>query len=157
MSSNSLIGFSQSPKQDNAIDNRNISHTLNQLATSTPEHRNKVHIIVYGQSISEQAWWLQVKSFIVKEYPYADVKIENLAIGGFSSQLLWKSNLYDIIPAYPDLVIFHVLGSDKDYETIIRDIRTRTTSEILIQTDHIYSNQALEDIIKHDTDKTYEN
>jgi hypothetical protein len=84
------ISEAQSQNQKIEIDNRNISWTLHLLASSTPGHRDKVHMIIYGQSISEQGWWLKVKDYILKEYPYADVAIENLAIGGFSSQLLWK-------------------------------------------------------------------
>jgi hypothetical protein len=44
---------------------------------------------------------------------------------------------HDILPFYPDLVIFHVYGANNTYEEIIRRIRTQTTAEVLIQKDHV--------------------
>ena len=35
---------------------RHIQRTMRLLATSTPEHRNTVRVLFYGQSITEQAW-----------------------------------------------------------------------------------------------------
>src|SRR4051794_8807837 len=33
-----------------------IQRTMTKLATSTPEHRNTVKVLFYGQSITEQTW-----------------------------------------------------------------------------------------------------
>jgi hypothetical protein len=81
------------------------------LATSTPAKRNTVKILVYGQSISKQEWWLDVKKNLIGKYPNADLIIENRSIGGFSSYQLRKPMVFDLIPFYPDLVLFHVYGS----------------------------------------------
>lgn len=35
---------------------RNIQRTMRLLAESTPEHRNTVRVLFYGQSITDQAW-----------------------------------------------------------------------------------------------------
>ena len=43
---------------------------------------------------------------------------------------------YDVLPFYPDLLVFHVYGAHDKYEDIIREIRTRTTTEIIMQSDH---------------------
>jgi hypothetical protein len=107
------------------------------LATSTAEHRNRVRVLFYGQSITEQDWWKQVASDLRARFPHADIKIENRAIGGFASQLLVRSAEHDLYPLYPDLVIFHVYGAHDAYEQIIRETRSRTTAEVLIQTDHV--------------------
>lgn len=114
-----------------------IQRTMRLLATSTPQHRNRVRILFYGQSITEQAWSKMVADDLRRRFPNADLEIANRAIGGFASQLLIRPAEHDLYPFYPDLVIFHVYGADKEYEEIIRNIRTRTTAEVLMQTDHV--------------------
>jgi hypothetical protein len=59
----------------------------------------------------------------------------NRSIGGFSSQKLWKTTNFDILPFYPDLVIFHVYGSHTDYRKILKMIRSRTSAEMLVWND----------------------
>lgn len=114
-----------------------IQRTMTLLATSTPAKRNKVKILFYGQSITEQSWWKAVADDLRRRFPYADIEIENKAIGGFASQLLVRPAEHDVYPFYPDLVIFHVYGGNKEYEEIIRNIRSRTTAEVLMQKDHV--------------------
>lgn len=114
-----------------------IQRTMRLLATSTPTHQNTVRILFYGQSITEQDWSRQVADSLRKRFPNADLQIENRAIGGFASQMLIRPAEHDVYPFYPDLVIFHVYGSDREYEEIIRNIRSRTTAEVLMQRDHV--------------------
>jgi len=97
----------------------------------------QLRILVYGQSISEQKWWLQVRQFLQQRYPAVDIVMENRAIGGFSSDRLKLMVANDVAPFYPDLILFHDYGGEPDYEQIIRVIRSHTTAEVLIQTDHI--------------------
>lgn len=107
------------------------------LATSTPEHRNHVRILFYGQSITEQEWAKQVAGDLRRRFPNADLEIENRAIGGFAAQMLIRPAEHDLYPFYPDLLIFYVYGSNKEYEQIIRNTRTRTAAEVLMQNDHM--------------------
>lgn len=109
-----------------------IQRTMRLLATSTPERRNRVRILVYGQSVSAQAWWLRVKENLEQRFPYADLHMENRSIGGFSSQWLVHTAEHDLYPFYADLVIFRVLGDHHRYEDIIARTRSRTTAEMLI-------------------------
>lgn len=113
-----------------------IQRTMTLLATSTPQKRNTVKILFYGQSITQQTWWREVAEHLRQQFPHANLIVENRAIGGFSSQVLVKTAEHDLYSFYPDLVIFHVYGSHIEYENIIRNIRRRTTAEILMQTDH---------------------
>ncbi len=113
-----------------------IERTMTLLATSTPERRNTVRILFYGQSITEQSWWKIVADDLKRRFPHANLVIENRALGGYSSQLLVKAAETDLYTFYPDLMIFYVYGSHIEYENIIRRTRERTTAEILIQTDH---------------------
>lgn len=114
-----------------------IQRTMTLLASSTPEHRNSVKVLFYGQSITEQDWWKPVAADLKRRFPNANLVIENRALGGFASQRLVKTAETDLYPFYPDLLIFYVYGSHKDYEDIIRRTRERTTVDILIQTDHV--------------------
>lgn len=98
---------------------------------------NEVRILVYGQSISAQKWWEAVRDSARNRYPNARVVVENRAIGGFSSERLKRMVTNDVLPFYPDLVVFHDYGNEPDYEQIVRAIRSRTTAEIAVQTDHV--------------------
>lgn len=122
---------------DPATLGKNIQRTMTLLKTSTPQKRNTVKILFYGQSITEGKWWQTVAADLKRRYPHANLYIENRALGGFSSQLLVKTAETDLYPFYPDLMIFHVYGAHNSYEEIIRRTRNRTTAEILIQTDHV--------------------
>ena len=116
---------------------RHIQRTMGLLATSTPQNRRKVRILFYGQSITAQPWWKLVADDLRKRFPHADLEIRNRAIGGFASQLLVRTAVHDLYPAYPDLLIFHVYGDHRRYEDIIRFTRQRTAAEIAIYTDHV--------------------
>lgn len=114
-----------------------IQRTMTLLATSTPKHRYPVRILFYGQSITKQKWWIDVANDLKKRFPYADLIIENRAIGGFSAPVLIHPAEHDLYPFYPDLIIFHVYGEEEDYEAIIANVRRRTTSEIAFHSDHV--------------------
>jgi hypothetical protein len=107
------------------------------LATSTPERRNTVRVLFYGQSITEQGWARAVADDLRGRFPHADLVVENRALGGFASQLLVKTAEADLYPFEPDLVIFHVYGAHDKYEDIVRRVRERTTAEVLQQNDHV--------------------
>ena len=113
-----------------------VQRTMTLLATSTPTHHNTVRILFYGQSITEQNWSRQVADDLRRRFPNADLRIENRAIGGFADQLLRRPAEHDLYPFYPDLLIFHVYGGNQEYEEIIKNVRTRTASEVLMQLDH---------------------
>lgn len=126
------------PAPDESHFGEKISRTMTDLATSTPEDRKKVRVLFYGQSITAQAWSQAIGRRLKKEYPNADLTIENRAIGGFMAERLVKTAEQDLYPYYPDLVIFHVYGGLKgELETIISNIRRRTTAEIVLATHHV--------------------
>jgi hypothetical protein len=127
------------PERDPGQLGMGVQRTMRLLATSTPKHRNHVRILFYGQSITEQDWTKRVTAGLKHRFPYADLEVENRAIGGFASQLLVRPAEHDLYPFYPDLLIFHVYGADNTYEEIIRSVRERTASEVLMQKDHATS------------------
>jgi hypothetical protein len=120
---------------DTPLPGLGIQRTMALLASSTATRRNRVKILVYGQSLSKQEWWLEVRESLMKRFPYADLDMRNLAVGGFPSQRLVHAAEQDIYPAYPDLVIFRVSGDHRCYEQIVRGIRSRTCAEMLLWND----------------------
>ena len=134
------------PPADTSAFGTGIQRTMTLLATSTPEHRNTVKVLFYGQSITEQAWWKLVADDLRARFPNADLVIENRAIGGHASQLLVKTAEADLYPFYPDLMIFYVYGSHIDYESIIKRTRERTTAEILMQNDHVTNEKDFDEL-----------
>lgn len=123
----------------------NIQRTMRLLATSTPRQRNRVRVLFYGQSITQSGWSRTVARELQRRFPHADLRIENRAIGGFSSEHLVKAAESDLYRFDPDLLVFHVYGSHPPYEDIVRRLRERTTAEILLQTDHITEASQLEE------------
>jgi len=116
----------------------NIQRTMTLLATSTPQKRNRVRILFYGQSVTRNPWSKAVAENLREQYPHADIEIANLAIGGYQAPTLIHTAEYDLYPFYSDLLIFHVYGGEKGgaQETIIRRVRQRTTAEVLLWTSH---------------------
>jgi hypothetical protein len=125
------------PAKDDSYFGAKIQRTMTLLTTSTPQHRHRVRILFYGQSITKQDWWFEVAKDLKQRFPDADLQIENRAIGGFASSLLIRPAEHDLYPFYPDLLIFHVYGPEPEYESMIANVRRRTTSEIAIHSDHI--------------------
>lgn len=123
------------PRDPDAL-GRGVQRTMTLLATSTPQRHNHVRILFYGQSITEQDWTKRVVADLKRRFPNADIEAENRAIGGFASQMLVRPAEHDLYPFYPDLLIFHVYGADNTYEEIIRNVRSRTAAEVLMQKDH---------------------
>jgi len=117
----------------------NIQRTMSRLASSTPDKRNHVRILFYGQSVTRNPWWQDVADDLRKRFPHADLEIENRAIGGYGGPVLINTAEFDLYPFYPDLVIFHVWGGVETghQEKIIRRIRERTTAEILLWTSNL--------------------
>ncbi|MFO8008221.1 MAG: SGNH/GDSL hydrolase family protein [Candidatus Brocadiia bacterium] len=124
------------PPEDTSSYGKHFQRSMTLMATSTPERRNTVRILYYGQSIMGQQWSEEVDAYLREKYPHCDFVTKNLALGGFSSQRLVRTMDYDVFPFYPDLLVFHVFGSHIDYETIIRQVRRRTAAEIIMQSDH---------------------
>ncbi len=124
------------PPKDTSEYGKHFQRSMTLMATSTPQKRNTVRILFYGQSIVGQKWHTMVMEDLKKRFPNTDFVCENRAIGGFSSQLLVRTMHYDVFPFYPDLIVFHVYGAHDKYEDIIKEFRTRTAAEVIMQSDH---------------------
>ncbi|NLX04981.1 MAG: SGNH/GDSL hydrolase family protein [Phycisphaerae bacterium] len=116
-----------------------IQRTMTLLATSTPQRRHPVRILVYGQSITQGAWTRQIEQYLRRTFPHAELEYVNRAIGGFTAPALVRTAVHDLYPFYPDLVIFHVYDGEYtgELERIISNIRRTTTAEIMLLTHHV--------------------
>lgn len=123
--------------RDNAVYGSGLRRTLHLLASSTPTQHNTVRILFYGQSLTKQDWWLEVVNALRQQFPNAHLIVENRAIGGFASPLLVRAAEHDLYSFYPDLMIFHNYGDEKNYEAIIANTKRRTTAEIALMSDHV--------------------
>lgn len=116
-----------------------IQRTMTLLANSTSEKPNNVRILFYGQSIVRQGYASRaIEAALRERFPHADIVVENRAIGGYTAPKLIRTAEHDLYPFYPDLLVFHVYGGEGDgtFEGIIRNVRERTTAEILTWTHH---------------------
>jgi len=102
-----------------------IQRTMTLLATSTPQKRNRVRILFYGQSVSGCPWWKDVAADLRKRFPHADLEVTNKSIGGYGGHILINTAEYDLYPFYPDLVIFHVFWV---YEQVSQTVQKSVAS-----------------------------
>jgi len=112
-----------------------IQRSMSLMDSSTPEKRNTVRVMVYGQSLSEQSWSDSIHETLLQRFPDADIVYKNRSVGGFSSQILWQITTMDMLEFYPDLVIFHVFGHHMYYDTILQYTLENTAAEMAIWTD----------------------
>jgi hypothetical protein len=124
------------PVADEATFGRRIQRTMNLLATSTPEKRNRVRILFYGQSITQGMHSREMINVLRSRFPWAIIDFENRAIGGFGASSLVRVGAHDLYPRDADLLIFHVYGDAKSLDTIFGNVRRRNSSEILVYTHH---------------------
>src|SRR4051794_18354628 len=66
----------------------NVQRAMTLMATSPAEKRNPVRVLFYGQSITAQSWTAAVARDLRARFPFADLQIENRAIGGYTSNVL---------------------------------------------------------------------
>jgi hypothetical protein len=117
-----------------------IQRTMTLLKTSNSKRKRTVKILFYGQSIVMGMHWRAIIAELERRYPYADIVVENRAIGGFTAPSLVRSAIHDLYSYYPDLVIFHVYTANTGHwERIIYNIRKYTTAEIMIYTHTVAS------------------
>lgn len=133
---------------------RFIQRTMRKMAESTEENPTTVRMLFYGQSIVEQGWHENLVRILRKRYPTVNFEARNLAIGGFTSEVLIRTAESDLYPEYADVVFFHDRGSTALVRTMIERLRARTTSEIVMWTSHVNrkdaANRSLEELKRED-------
>ena len=122
----------------------NIQRTLARMAASTPDDPATVRWMFYGQSITAQPWTKLVEQDLARRFPSVNFVFHKPAIGGFTSPALIRTAEHDLYPWYPDLLVFHVYGPVDKYAEIIRNVRARTTAEIVLLTSHLSAKETLD-------------
>ncbi len=127
------------PAADAAGFGAHLRRTLALLAGSRPGHRNRVRILFYGQSIVAGMHVREIVNTLRRRFPWAVIRAENRAIGGFTAPALIRTAYHDLYPYPADLVIFHVYGGEKhgQLEGILRGIREQMTADVLVFTHQI--------------------
>ena len=110
-----------------------VSRALSLMATSTAAKRHKVKVLFYGQSITKGGWVPATETYLQTTFPYADFEFREEAVGGFWGPLLARTADHDVLPWYPDLMVYHSYGP---VQSILDLVRRRTTAEIMLQTHH---------------------
>lgn len=132
-----------------------IQRTMTLLQTSNAQHRWPVKVLMYGQSIiGSDVFTADIKKYLQDNYPYADITVENRAIGGFQADRLVRTSTSDLYPDYPDLLIFHdydgnnrdETGRSGELERMISNVRRYTTADIILFNDHLNMNEPLSEI-----------
>lgn len=122
-----------------------LSRVRSLLNSATATHRQPVHIVFYGQSITLGTWWRTVADELRRLYPHVDFRIENRAISGFQDWALARTVVADLIPLQPDLVIFHAYGTDNGTDLFLRQLRQHTVADVLVQSDHLHLDSSMDE------------
>jgi hypothetical protein len=125
-----------------------IQRSMTLLETSSAEHHWPIQILMYGQSIVGNSGFTDMmRAYLSHRFPFADIQLENRAIGGFTGERLVRTAVHDLYPFYPDLLIFHVYGGQNtgDVERIIANVRRYTTADIILFNDHKRQDEEISD------------
>lgn len=118
------------------------------LETSSKDRHNPVKVLIYGQSIVGSVLFTEeVRSYLKTKFPYAEIQLENKAIGGFTADHLVRTAVHDLYPTDADLIIFHVYGGERtgELEQIFSKLRRSTTADILLMNHHLNASQKKSD------------
>ena len=121
-----------------------IQRTMKALEESTAGNPARIKVFFYGQSIVAEEWTDQLVEDLRARYPTARLQCVKKAIGGFEADRLRDTAHSDLYPAGPDLVFFHVYGAMDCYEEIVKNLRERTTAEIVLWTSHVDASQPID-------------
>ncbi len=110
----------------------------------------EIEILFYGQSIIGGMGSDIFIDSLKKFYPKSKIKFKHKPIGGFTLPKLLKTSNHDLFHENPDLIIFHAYEGidDGSYDTLIKNIRNKMTSEILLLDHHLVWNKSKETLKK---------
>ena len=104
-----------------------------------------VRIIFSGQSI-EAGWTGMFIQNLRERYPDTKIIAENRALGGCFVPQMHKLLKHDILRWQPDLILFSAYqGTSEVWERFLCELRSETTADIIIRTQHIGGWEKMED------------
>lgn len=121
----------------------NLGRTMSLLESGKFTHR-PFRIVFDGQSI--EAGWTELFIRNLRErYPDTKIVAENRAIGGWFVWRMQKLLKHDILRWQPDLILFSAYqGTAEVWERLLCDMRSQTTADIVIRTQHLGGNDKLD-------------
>ena len=132
------------PAANEAFFGARLIRSATLLATSCPERRWPVKVLIYGQSITgSKSFTENIQAYLNEKFSYADVTVENHSIGGFGGERLIRTAVHDVYTACPDLIIFHVYGGEDhgELEQLFTNIRKYTTADVILMNHHLDGTQ----------------
>jgi len=116
-----------------------IPRTMSLLENSTSYIKQNVKIQFYGQSIVGGLDPNLIMDKLKERYPTVEFTVIKNPIGGFRAPSLSRVAIHDLYHEYADLIIFHVYGGEKsgDVEEIFRNIKLKTTAEVIVFNHHL--------------------
>lgn len=121
-----------------------LTRSVTLLSASNSDRHLPIKILLYGQSIvGSEKFTIIFSDYLKEHFPYADITIENRAIGGFQGQRLVRTFIHDVYDYYPDLIVFHDYEGENhgEIDQILAGIRRNTTADILLFNHHINGDQ----------------
>ncbi|MSU35330.1 MAG: hypothetical protein EXS36_09480 [Pedosphaera sp.] len=106
------------------------------LGSGSLRDKTPIRILIYGGEVIKIPWSDRLMQALQKRHPNCTLITTNLAVTGYQGSELLKLANADIYPFYPDLVLLHAYGGGEPYRRLIREIRERTTADVLVLTDH---------------------
>lgn len=115
----------------------NLQHTFALAETASATNHPTIRVLYWGLSFTWGAWWWTTAQSLRAHYPNVDWQIENHAMSGHTVEALRPLAESQVYPYRPDLIIFHASGNKEDFIEMVRQMRTRTTADILMFGNHV--------------------
>lgn len=114
-----------------------LQRSITLLNSATASDRKNFKILFYGDSHQVATlWWYQLTLLLRETYPHVNIQVENKAVQGFQAGDLARTAYADIVSSQPDLILVHCFGPEADHERLDQTIRSLTTADVMIQSDH---------------------
>jgi len=91
-----------------------------------------IRVLIYGQSITAPPWVAGMVHAAAARFPSRSFLVENRSIGGCTAPYLLRLAEADVYPFNPDLIIFHAFGDTNAYQSLLSNLRSRTTADLLL-------------------------
>ncbi len=95
-----------------------------------------IRVVVYGQSITAQAWSGATLRQYATHHPGRQWVIENRSVYGATAAYLERLAESDVFGFNPDLVVFHTYGDKLAYGRLLMSLRRRTTADVIVLNNH---------------------
>jgi hypothetical protein len=124
----------------------NLQRTFALADTASPTNHPTIRVLHYGLSFSWSSWWWQTAEYLRARYPHVDWQIENHSMSGHTAIALLPLAESEVFPFRPDLIVFHAVGDRDPLAELARQLRKRTTADVLLLGNHIRWDFELADI-----------